>query len=74
VARDIFDDVLRDLTSPEGGFYSAEDADSVVRAGFKEKAEGGGYFSSVADDPGVLLRMKEDSDDRRGGVYRESRE
>lgn len=27
-ARDIFTYVLRDLTSPEGGFYSAEDADS----------------------------------------------
>ncbi|MFA7382486.1 MAG: thioredoxin domain-containing protein [Desulfurivibrionaceae bacterium] len=28
VAQDILDYVLRDLTSPEGGFYSAEDADS----------------------------------------------
>ncbi len=28
VARDIFAYVLRDLTSPDGGFYSAEDADS----------------------------------------------
>src|SRR6059036_3091098 len=27
-ARDIFEYVLRDLTSPEGAFYSAEDADS----------------------------------------------
>lgn len=27
-ARDIFTYVLRDMTSPEGGFYSAEDADS----------------------------------------------
>ena len=30
VARDIFDYVLRDLTHPEGGFYSAEDADSAA--------------------------------------------
>jgi len=29
VAQDILDYVLRDLTSPEGGFYSAEDADSI---------------------------------------------
>jgi uncharacterized protein YyaL (SSP411 family) len=29
VARGIFDYVARDLTSPEGGFYSAEDADSL---------------------------------------------
>jgi len=42
-ARDILDYVLRDMTSPEGGFYSAEDADSYIRAGFKEKAEGAFY-------------------------------
>ncbi|MDR3700409.1 MAG: thioredoxin domain-containing protein [Candidatus Sulfopaludibacter sp.] len=30
VARRIFDYVLRDMTAPEGGFYSAEDADSVI--------------------------------------------
>jgi uncharacterized protein len=42
-ARLILDYVLRDMTSPEGGFYSAEDADSYVRAGFKEKAEGAFY-------------------------------
>jgi uncharacterized protein len=29
-ARDILDYVLRDMTSPEGGFYSAEDADSAI--------------------------------------------
>lgn len=28
VAKEIFNYVLRDMTSPEGGFYSAEDADS----------------------------------------------
>ncbi len=33
VARSIFDYVLRDMTAPEGGFYSAEDADSVIDAG-----------------------------------------
>ena len=31
-ARDILDYVRRDMTSPEGGFYSAEDADSPVAA------------------------------------------
>ncbi|MCW5976992.1 MAG: thioredoxin domain-containing protein [Bryobacteraceae bacterium] len=30
VAREIFEYVLRDMTSPEGAFYSAEDADSVI--------------------------------------------
>src|SRR5438552_2434433 len=29
-ARDILDYIRRDMTSPEGGFYSAEDADSPV--------------------------------------------
>jgi uncharacterized protein YyaL (SSP411 family) len=33
LARDIFDYVRRDLTSPQGGFYSAEDADSVAPEG-----------------------------------------
>ncbi len=32
VARDIFEYVMRDLTHPEGGFYSAEDADSALSA------------------------------------------
>ncbi len=30
LARDILDYVARDLTSPDGGFYSAEDADSAL--------------------------------------------
>ena len=33
VAKEIFEYVGRDMTSPEGGFYSAEDADSEGREG-----------------------------------------
>ena len=29
-ARDIIRYLLRDMTHPEGGFYSAEDADSII--------------------------------------------
>jgi uncharacterized protein YyaL (SSP411 family) len=45
VARDIFDYVLRDLTHSEGGFYSAEDADSAADPAHpKEKSEGAFYI------------------------------
>jgi uncharacterized protein len=48
VARDILDYVARDMTSKEGGFYSAEDADSPVVAagadrGHPETKEGAFY-------------------------------
>jgi uncharacterized protein YyaL (SSP411 family) len=44
-ARDIFTYVLRDLTSPERAFYSAEDADSVIDpANPKDKGEGAFYL------------------------------
>ncbi|XP_070186193.1 spermatogenesis-associated protein 20-like isoform X2 [Littorina saxatilis] len=40
MARDIFEYVNRDLSHPEGGFYSAEDADSLPTPQSKEKKEG----------------------------------
>jgi len=46
IAREIFDYVLRDMTSPEGGFYSAEDADSYPPEAVepKKKSEGAFYI------------------------------
>jgi uncharacterized protein YyaL (SSP411 family) len=40
VARDILDYVARDMTSKEGGFFSAEDADSLFEHGKPEHGEG----------------------------------
>ena len=41
--RSTLDYVLRDMTHPEGGFFSAEDADSVISHGSSEHAEGAFY-------------------------------
>ncbi|PYI95811.1 MAG: thioredoxin domain-containing protein [Verrucomicrobia bacterium] len=40
VARDILDYVARDMTSKEGGFFSAEDADSPVAVGIGDPGHG----------------------------------
>ncbi len=53
VAEETLDYVLRDMTSPEGGFYSAEDADS-------EGEEGKFYVWTPTEIEGVL-----DPDDAR---------
>jgi len=39
-ARDILEYVRRDMTSPEGAFYSAEDADSPIEAGIADPIHG----------------------------------
>jgi uncharacterized protein YyaL (SSP411 family) len=50
IARSTLDYVLRDMTDPEGGFYSAEDADSVIDpANPKEKGEGAFYIWGAAE-------------------------
>lgn len=43
-AREIFEYILRDMQYPEGGFYSAEDADSPSLEDPKEKKEGAFYL------------------------------
>jgi uncharacterized protein YyaL (SSP411 family) len=54
VARDIFDYVLRDLTSPEGGFYSAEDADSPDPEDPSHSGEGSFYIWRQAEIESIL--------------------
>ena len=56
VARDILDYVHRDMTAPEGGFYSAEDADSEVpgNSGHQTKAEGAFYVWTKTEIESVL--------------------
>jgi uncharacterized protein YyaL (SSP411 family) len=45
-ARDILDYVRHDMTAKDGGFYSAEDADSLIAQGKPEHAEGAFYVWS----------------------------
>jgi uncharacterized protein YyaL (SSP411 family) len=46
VARDVLDYVRRDMTHRDGGFFSAEDADSLLEHGKPEHAEGAFYVWS----------------------------
>ena len=49
VARGIIAYVKRDLRHPDGGFFSAEDADSLASADVKKKTEGAFYVWSAAE-------------------------
>ena len=54
VARRIFEYVLRDMTDPAGGFYSAEDADSVIDPARPDlKGEGAFYIWSAEEIRGI---------------------
>ncbi len=56
VARDTLDYVIRDLKSPAGGFYAAEDADSKDESGIKK--EGSFYVWSI-EELGQVLTPEE---------------
>ena len=63
VARQTAEYVKRDLTHPEGGFFSAEDADSLEKADSDHKSEGAYYVWTAAEVDDLL--GKED-----GSVFR----
>jgi len=48
-ARSTLDYVLRDLRHPDGGFFSAEDADSLLAHGSKDHAEGAFYVWDLTE-------------------------
>jgi hypothetical protein len=48
-ARGMLDYVLRDMTHPAGGFYAAEDADSLPSADTQHKEEGAFYVWTTAE-------------------------
>jgi len=59
IARETADYVLRDMTHPDGGFYSAEDADSMpadsgLNGGDKKKIEGAFYVWEQREIDAVL--------------------
>src|SRR5207244_32237 len=70
VARESLEYLLRDMASPEGAFYSAEDADSlppelqgqVGDSGHEHKREGAFYLWTKKE---ILERLGE----REGGVF-----
>ena len=64
IARDILDYVLRNMTHPEGGFYSAEDADS--------EGHEGKFYCWTRDELSKLLSPEEfDVAARHFGITRE---
>ena len=52
VTREVLDYVAREMTSPEGGFYSATDADSPAPSGHDEE---GWFFTWTPDEIETLL-------------------
>lgn len=54
IARETADYVLREMTHADGGFFSAEDADSLLALGRPEHAEGAFYVWTRAEILGAL--------------------
>ncbi|MBK8872157.1 MAG: thioredoxin domain-containing protein [Elusimicrobia bacterium] len=54
VAQKTLDYLLRDMAHPDGGFYSAEDADSLPALDSPEKAEGAFYIWTMGEIRSIL--------------------
>ena len=54
-ARRTLDYVLRDMTAPEGAFYSAEDADSVIDPAHPHEKGEGAFYIWASDEIQALL-------------------
>ena len=67
-ARDILDYVRRDMTEKQGGFFSAEDADSIVEHGKPEHREGAFYVWTKDEIARVLSEEAAALFDRVYGV------
>jgi uncharacterized protein YyaL (SSP411 family) len=59
VARDVLAYVLRDLTHPEGGFYSAEDAESAPDASKPGEKEEGAFYVWTKQEIDSILSADE---------------
>lgn len=64
-AREIVTYVARDLRHPQGGFFSAEDADSYAQEGDDHKKEGAFYVWTAAEIDELLGKEE-------GGIFRYS--
>jgi uncharacterized protein len=69
--RETLEYVLRDLRSPEGGFYSAEDADSLPDAQATEKREGAFYVWTREEIDRLLTPEEAEAFRRTYGVERD---
>jgi uncharacterized protein YyaL (SSP411 family) len=54
IAQETLAYIQRDMTHPEGGFYSAEDADSLSSVDAKEKTEGAFYVWESSEIPKII--------------------
>ena len=70
IARDVSDYVLRDMTDKDGGFYSAEDADSFLAHGKPEHGEGAFYIWTQAEIETLLGENGADGASKNAALFK----